>query len=362
MNSYNKTSTRRRRKRRRRHKTARVSPEEWYKSQLASLETRQKREISEIEASVAALQRKQDSVLASPTWWDSISDGLLAGFLTIPAAYIFRIVAALALRLLLYIVALGLDLAEGLLHITGWQWIWELDQEVITKGLRLLYPSEGFLDSFVIYLSAMVALGVSLSSRFSYLFRRCPHGVFGGDTARKCGDCIASAAIQLRADEHVNQEKLKTAREDFSKAELELETEYQSKLKADRLKQESLKTLEGLRKLDSYEFEIFVAELYAKLGYENVSVTPESNDQGVDILGQRNGASYGFQCKRYGPNTTVGGPEVQGFFGAATQADCEYKVFVTTGSFTSGARDAAEKLKIELVDGKSLCTLVNSVP
>ena len=64
---------------------------------------------------------------------------------------------------------------------------------------------------------------------------------------------------------------------------------------------------------------------------------------------------YLLQCKRYHKTNTVGRPELQQFQGAIGYDKAEAGFFVTTGMFTSGAKEYAKELGIIiLIDGNEL--------
>lgn len=66
------------------------------------------------------------------------------------------------------------------------------------------------------------------------------------------------------------------------------------------------------------------------------------------------------QAKRYGPDNTVGRPEIQAFVGALHGVGAARGVFITTSAFTSGARDYAQSIgtRIILIDGRRLAELM----
>lgn len=110
--------------------------------------------------------------------------------------------------------------------------------------------------------------------------------------------------------------------------------------------------------------------LVQKMGYgggiQNAGeVTQPSNDGGVDgriiedVLGF--GRIY-VQTKRYKPQNTVGRPELQAFAGALQGLKADKGIFITTSSFTQGARqyaDALANLKIVLIDGPRLAACIH---
>lgn len=123
--------------------------------------------------------------------------------------------------------------------------------------------------------------------------------------------------------------------------------------------------LSKLRKTDPYQFEHMMVRLLSNMGYKGTNgqslVTQKSNDGGID--GIINEDPLGLQTiyiqvKRYAENNVVGSPEIDGFSGALRRKRADRGVFITTSSFTSGAKEAARQLNIALVDGEKLSNLM----
>jgi restriction system protein len=66
------------------------------------------------------------------------------------------------------------------------------------------------------------------------------------------------------------------------------------------------------------------------------------------------------QAKRYALDNTVGRPEIQGFVGALHGRQANQGVFITTGRYTTGARQYAESVatRVVLIDGTRLARLM----
>ncbi|MFI3238575.1 MAG: restriction endonuclease [Lachnospiraceae bacterium] len=101
--------------------------------------------------------------------------------------------------------------------------------------------------------------------------------------------------------------------------------------------------------MDGHEFEYFCASLLEKRGFKEVQVTKASGDFGIDILAERDGISYGIQCKKYA--TPVGVKAVQEVYAGRDYYDRMVGVVMTNQYFTTPAVEAAKKLKIVLWDG-----------
>lgn len=104
------------------------------------------------------------------------------------------------------------------------------------------------------------------------------------------------------------------------------------------------------------EFEGFCAEILEKNGYDNVSVTRGSGDQGVDIIAYRDGVKYGFQCKCY--TADIGNKAVQEIYAGKTYYQCHVGIVLTNRQFTPAAIDLAKKNGIILWDRSKLLELI----
>jgi restriction system protein len=123
--------------------------------------------------------------------------------------------------------------------------------------------------------------------------------------------------------------------------------------------------IERLREnLDGYEFEEFVAELWRRRGW-NARVTRGSGDGNIDVVaehdmvtGEKRTNREMIQAKHKSKGNTVGVGTVRRTKGSEVVEPQDNLVVVTTGTFTSGAREAAEKNNVELVDKEKLREMV----
>ena len=126
--------------------------------------------------------------------------------------------------------------------------------------------------------------------------------------------------------------------------------------------------LERVRAMSPTAFEHLVVDVLLAMGYGGPAgrgtVTPASNDGGVDGIIDQDALGLSkiyVQAKRYAKDNVVGRPDLQNFVGAmhgkATQG-----VFITSSSFTSGARSYADDLgsgvSLVLIDGERLARLM----
>jgi len=91
--------------------------------------------------------------------------------------------------------------------------------------------------------------------------------------------------------------------------------------------------------------------------------TGKSGDSGLDGIVRQDSLGLdlvGVQAKRYDKDAAVQRPEIQAFVGALQGAQTNRGVFVTTGRFSSGARQFAEgvPMRLVLLDGKELARLM----
>lgn len=100
--------------------------------------------------------------------------------------------------------------------------------------------------------------------------------------------------------------------------------------------------------MEGHDFERFCANLLKARGFLEVEVTKGSGDFGVDILAEKDGISYAFQCKRY--DEPVGVKAIQEIYAGRDYYDRQIGVVMTNQYFTAPAVQAAGKLKILLWD------------
>ena len=115
-------------------------------------------------------------------------------------------------------------------------------------------------------------------------------------------------------------------------------------------------------------FEYLIVQLLVAMGYggsheDAARQLGKSGDGGIDgvIDEDRLGLDRIYvQAKRYGPNTSVGRPEIQGFVGSLVGLGASKGVFVTTSTFSKQAQDYAKGLqhRVILIDGYRLTELM----
>jgi hypothetical protein len=119
---------------------------------------------------------------------------------------------------------------------------------------------------------------------------------------------------------------------------------------------------EALQSIDPYELEEVIGRLWEEQDYE-VTVEPGSQDRGIDIVAERSDPFYRkqvLQVKRYKDSNRIGSRDIRRY---RTLYDQESSVdtvaIITTSGFSEQARDLADDLRVELVDGEQLVELLN---
>jgi restriction system protein len=122
-----------------------------------------------------------------------------------------------------------------------------------------------------------------------------------------------------------------------------------------------------LRDQDPEFFEQAVVDLLVAMGYggaeQRVRRLGRTGDGGVDGVIDQDALGLNrayVQAKRYGAGNSVQRPDVQGFVGALAGRGATQGIFVTTSTFSSGARDYAGSIqsRVVLIDGVRLAELM----
>jgi len=108
--------------------------------------------------------------------------------------------------------------------------------------------------------------------------------------------------------------------------------------------------------MEGHLFERFCAEVLALNGFEKVSVTQGSGDQGIDIIAYKDNAKYGIQCKCY--SSDIGNKAVQEVFAGKTYYHCHLGVVLTNRYFTKSAIQLANSNGVVLWNRDKLTEMV----
>lgn len=110
--------------------------------------------------------------------------------------------------------------------------------------------------------------------------------------------------------------------------------------------------------MGGHKFEYFCADLLRKNGFSDVSVTPGSGDQGVDILAEKEGIKYAIQCKNY--TSKLSNTPVQEVNAGKTFYRCHVGVVMTNSTFTPGAKELAKATGVLLWDKKVIEKMIGA--
>ena len=93
------------------------------------------------------------------------------------------------------------------------------------------------------------------------------------------------------------------------------------------------------------EFEEFLAIYFGKFGYD-VTLTPQTQDYGADLVLRKNGVTTIIQAKR--SSKPVGIKAVQEVASAIKHYNADEAIVITNNRFTENAFDLANSNKVEL--------------
>jgi restriction endonuclease Mrr len=108
---------------------------------------------------------------------------------------------------------------------------------------------------------------------------------------------------------------------------------------------------EYMRQMDSRKFELLIADIFKRKGYD-VTLTPKTRDGGKDIIALYK-SPFGHQlfiveCKKYRENLKVGVEIVRGLYGVKVAENYNQAILVTTSTFSKPAKDFVRPLKFQL--------------
>lgn len=110
-----------------------------------------------------------------------------------------------------------------------------------------------------------------------------------------------------------------------------------------------IKSREEIKKeienMDGFEFEMFVASVFRKMGYK-AEVTKATGDEGRDIIiyGYKGKEETYVECKRYGDGNVVGSEIVNKLLGSCVAHDVKSAIIVTTSTYTKSALEIRNKV------------------
>jgi restriction system protein len=120
------------------------------------------------------------------------------------------------------------------------------------------------------------------------------------------------------------------------------------------------KDIDSIRDLSWQQFEELVGEAYRRQGYRVVENDSAGPDGGVDLLLYKNGARFLVQCKHW-KIKKIGVKTIREIFGLISAEKATGGIVITSGDYTRDALEFARGKALELVNGKELAGLVESV-
>lgn len=114
-------------------------------------------------------------------------------------------------------------------------------------------------------------------------------------------------------------------------------------------------TIEYVDLMDGQEFEIFLADLFQRLGYR-IEITKKTGDQGVDLIIYKNNQSVAVQAKKY--STTVGNFAIQQVVAGQQYYDTDKTIVVTNNYFTKSCIELAQSTNTILWDRDKLDEMI----
>ncbi|CAM4263278.1 restriction endonuclease [Vibrio agarivorans] len=107
------------------------------------------------------------------------------------------------------------------------------------------------------------------------------------------------------------------------------------------------------------EFEAFIGEFFRQNGYEVKQYLSHSPDGGVDIELRKNGELSLVQCKHW-KTRKVGVQVLREMYGVMLSQQAARMILVTSGSYTSEAKEFAKGKRFWLVDKDELVNMIES--
>jgi HJR/Mrr/RecB family endonuclease len=105
--------------------------------------------------------------------------------------------------------------------------------------------------------------------------------------------------------------------------------------------------IDDVDNLSGSEFELFLKQLFVKMGYSVIN-TKLSGDQGADLIIEKFGTKIAVQAKNYGGK--VSNKSVQEVVAAIKHYEANKGMVVTNNFFTKSAYSLAESNNVDLVD------------
>lgn len=118
--------------------------------------------------------------------------------------------------------------------------------------------------------------------------------------------------------------------------------------------------LQNIRQLSWQRFEELIAEAYRRRGFSATITGGGGADGGVDVILRKESETVLIQCKHW-KTFKVDVPKVRELLGVVTATSADRGILITSGKFTSAAKQFADGNRLELVDGDGLVKLMHEI-
>jgi restriction system protein len=122
---------------------------------------------------------------------------------------------------------------------------------------------------------------------------------------------------------------------------------------------ESRSDVAALNEMSWHDFERLVGEYYRRNDFLVTWESGSGPDGGIDLVLRKRKEMYLVQCKQWRAYK-VGVQPVREFYGVMAARGADGGYFVTSGTYTGGARTFARGLNIELIDGQKLRRMIDA--
>lgn len=120
--------------------------------------------------------------------------------------------------------------------------------------------------------------------------------------------------------------------------------------------------MSDVEKIDPFQFEAFIRDLYIQMGYTDAYKTSNSKDFGGDVVVTIDNVKTVIQVKhRLSSNFLVSNDAVQQVYSAMPIYECEQAFVITNGTYTDHAKNQAMACKVRLIDGTELYHMIKKV-
>lgn len=111
--------------------------------------------------------------------------------------------------------------------------------------------------------------------------------------------------------------------------------------------------------LDDRGFELYWGDFFDLKGYKS-KVTPQTGDQGADVVIEKDGIRTAIQAKKY--KGSVGNSAIQEVVASKAYYRCQKAMVITTGYYTESAKELAAVNEVELWDRDKVATEISKLP